>query len=128
MDDIDFEDEVTADGLDVKAIDEATDYLASCGNMYGWWPNLVWRDLDPIGRDEFQAIAANIVRAYFRVAHGGAFDLAALDAVVAYAVVQGSYCITEFERKVKPEWSDKLAKAQSAAMQRHRDRIQALDT
>jgi hypothetical protein len=110
----------TEDGLDEEAIDAATDYLATCGNHYGWWPELVWRDLDPIGRDEFAAIAANMIRAYLRVAE---IDLADLDAVVAYAILQNWPCCSEFERKVKPLWSDKLAKAQSAALQRHRDRF-----
>ena len=62
---MDDADGLTLDGLSLEAIDAAADYLACCGNHYGWWPPTAWRDLDPIGRDEFQAIAANIIRAYF---------------------------------------------------------------
>lgn len=60
-------DSVTDDGLSNEAIDAATDDLEVSGNLYGWWPEETkWRDLDPISRDEFAAVAANIIRAYFR--------------------------------------------------------------
>ena len=125
MEDIeDTEDEVTHDGLIVQAIDAATDYLATCGNMYGWWPTLTWRDLDPIGRDEFQAIATNIIREYFRVAREQPCD--DLDELIYYYVSRGWPCYTESEKRLKPEWSDKLMKAQEAALQRRRDRVKGL--
>lgn len=57
----------TDDGLSHEAIDAATDDLEVSGKLYCWWPEeTAWRDLDPISRDEFSAVAANIVRAYFR--------------------------------------------------------------
>lgn len=60
-------DAVTDDGLSNEAIDAATDDLELSGKHYCWWPEeAAWRDLDPIGRDEFSAVAANIIRAYFR--------------------------------------------------------------
>lgn len=60
-------DAVTDDGLLHEAIDAATDDLEVSGKLYCWWPEeTAWRDLDPIGRDEFSAVAANVIRAYFR--------------------------------------------------------------
>ena len=123
---IEEDDEVTADGLNNRAIDAATDYLAFCGNMYGWWPTLNWRDLDPIGRDEFSAVVANIIREYVRIAKEQPSD--DLDELIYYYVSRGWPSYTEFEKRLKPEWSDKLMKAQEAALQRHRDRIKLSDT
>lgn len=57
--------------IDLKreALDAATDSLDRAGRAYLWWPNaLPWRELDPIGKDEFQAIAADIVRTYLQKA------------------------------------------------------------
>lgn len=60
-------DAVTDDGLLDDGIDAATDDLEVSGKYYGWWPEeTAWRDLDPLGRDEFSAVAANMIRAYFR--------------------------------------------------------------
>jgi hypothetical protein len=60
-------DELTDDGLSVLAIEAATDDLERSGKFYCWWPeDTSWRCIDPIGQDEFQAVAASIIRTYFR--------------------------------------------------------------
>lgn len=53
--------------LEKEALDMATDALETAGDAYLWWDRkLSWRELDPIGKDEFQAVVAAIIRAYLK--------------------------------------------------------------
>lgn len=56
---------------DEAAMDAAADALEAAGRVYAWWSTDIppWRELDPIGRGEFQACAADIVRAYLARVH-----------------------------------------------------------
>ena len=54
--------------LDERGVERAADELWRTGSHHAWWPNkwATWRDLDPIGKEEFLAVAASIVCAYLQ--------------------------------------------------------------
>jgi hypothetical protein len=54
--------------LDERGLERAADELWKTGIHHGWWSKrwASWRDLDPIGKEEFLAIADRIVVAYLR--------------------------------------------------------------
>ena len=52
--------------LDERGVERAADELWKCGSHHAWWPKsrASWRDLDPIGKEEFLTVAASIVLTY----------------------------------------------------------------
>jgi hypothetical protein len=57
-----------AEILDEGGIESAADSFWKEGSHHGWWSDTrpTWRDLDPIGKEEFLAIVERIVVAYLR--------------------------------------------------------------
>lgn len=52
--------------IDMTALEAAADKLDEIGAHHGWWKPITksWRELDPIGREEFLDIAWLVVKAY----------------------------------------------------------------
>lgn len=49
---------------ETAALIKAADRLDHMGRSNGWWKGTPWRELDPIGRDEFLATVYDIVATY----------------------------------------------------------------
>jgi hypothetical protein len=54
--------------LDESSLEAATDVLHKYGSHHHWFENKPWRELDPIGRDEFLDIVAGVISAYLEAA------------------------------------------------------------
>ena len=54
--------------IDEKALEAAADKLDEIGTHHGWWKPVTksWRELDPIGQEEFLEIVWLVVKAYKR--------------------------------------------------------------
>lgn len=52
--------------IENAGLERAADKLDRIGRHYGWWPKTVpeWRNLDPIGKEEFLGLVDEIVHAY----------------------------------------------------------------
>lgn len=52
--------------LNEAALERAADKLDKIGRHHGWWSETIpkWRDLDPIGKEEFLSLVDEIISAY----------------------------------------------------------------
>ncbi|MEM7361341.1 MAG: hypothetical protein AAF431_19815 [Pseudomonadota bacterium] len=59
--------------LNEAALHAAADKLEEIGKGYCWWPASTkpWRELDPIGKNEFLGAVEEVVMAYLNLADQG---------------------------------------------------------
>ena len=58
--------------LDEEGLEAAADVLYRAGSHHSWWKSARtdWRELDPVGQDEFLSITHHIIVAYLSTVQG----------------------------------------------------------